>query len=993
MNDCIINKSRFIALRFLFFLFPGAIAKIKIKKIVFCTSIIIFFINSNNAFSQQISLAGQWHFAIDRNDVGTKEIWFNKKLDDVIKLPGTMAENLKGDDVNLYTKWTGSIYDSSFFFRPSLAKYRQPENVKIPFWLTPVKHYVGVAWYQKKVNIPAAWNKKRVILFLERSHIQTKVWVDEKEAGNNNSLVSPHEFDLTKFLSTGKHTITIRIDNTLKDVNVGPDSHSVTDQTQGNWNGIVGNILLKATPPVFINDVQVYPDIKNKLAKIKVSIINTNSHATSGKIILTAKTFNTKQHQVLSPVTASYSVKANDTSTIEINLSPGNKMILWDEFHPALYSLTAIVVNNDGGKDEKKTEFGMREIKANGTRLEVNGRSVFLRGTVNNCEFPLTGYAPMDVASWERLFKIAKAHGLNHMRFHSWCPPEAAFVAADEYGFYLQPEGPSWPNHGTSLGDGKFIDQYLYDETNRMAKAYGNHPSFCMLSAGNEPAGKYHAQYLNKFVKYWQAKDKRRVYTGASVAMSWPLYPASDYMIKSGSRGLNWNNVMPETGTDYRNAIEKFTMPYITHEMGQWCVFPNFNEIKKYTGINRAKNFELFQQDLKDHNMEDMAQKFFMASGKLQALCYKQEIEKSLRTPGLAGFQLLGLQDFPGQGTALVGTLDAFWDEKPYINAKQWSRFCNSTVPLTRIKKFVYTNDETFMADVELYSFEETPLKNALIKWAIKDENGMVISKGNFPPKTYPNGNCLPVGKIIFPLHKIKKATRLTLEVTIANTSFANDWDFWVYPARLPEINSDDIYYTDTLDVKASDVLNKGGKVFLNAAGKVVKGKEVVQYFTPVFWNTSWFKMRPPHTLGFVVQDKHPAFKYFPTEYHSNMQWWEIANKAQVMNLEDFPKGFKPLVQPIDTWFMNRRLAMVLEAKVGNGKLLISSADLVSDTADRHAARQLFYSLRKYMLSSRFNPKDRVALSVARDIFISPSKEQWDSHTKATPDELKPVKK
>jgi hypothetical protein len=236
-----------------------------------------------------------------------------------------------------------------------------------------------------------------------------------------------------------------------------------------------------------------------------------------------------------------------------------------------------------------------------------------------------------------------------------------------------------------------------------------------MLAAGNEPAGRKQAEYLDKFVNYWQAKDNRRVYTGASVAMSWPHYPASDYMIKSGPRGLNWSTIRPETKTDYHAAIEKFTMPYVTHEMGQWCVFPDFKEIKKYTGAYRAKNFELFQEDLKDHNMEDMGQKFFMASGKLQALCYKQEIEKSLRTPGLAGFQLLGLQDFPGQGTALIGVLDAFWDSKPYINAKQWSRFCNSTVPLTRIEKFVYTNAESFAADVELYSFEKKPLKNALI--------------------------------------------------------------------------------------------------------------------------------------------------------------------------------------------------------------------------------------------------------------------------------------
>lgn len=340
--------------------------------------------------AQQISLAGTWRFAIDRNDAGITEKWFNKKLDDAIKLPGTMAENLKGDDVTLQTKWTGSIYDSSFFFRTSLAKYRRPGNVKVPFWLTPNKHYTGVAWYQKDVNIGKEWQNKKITLFLERSHIQTRVWVDDKEVGYNNSLVAPHEFDLTKMLSPGNHTITIRIDNTLKDVNVGPDSHSVTDHTQGNWNGIVGNMIVKASPLVHLYNVQVYPDIKNKLAKVSVTIVNDADKTASGKIVLSANSFNTKVAQVVSPASADDTVKAHDTAVYNVNLSLGDKMQLWDEFNPALYKLTVTLTTSNSllplGQGQQ-VQFGMREIKVNGTRLEVNGIPVHLRGTVNNCEF------------------------------------------------------------------------------------------------------------------------------------------------------------------------------------------------------------------------------------------------------------------------------------------------------------------------------------------------------------------------------------------------------------------------------------------------------------------------------------------------------------------------------------------------------------------------------------------------------------------------------
>ena len=497
----------------------------------------------------------------------------------------------------------------------------------------------------------------------------------------------------------------------------------------------------------------------------------------------------------------------------------------------------------------------MREFKISGTQFIVNDKPVFLRGTLNNCEFPLTGYPAMDTAAWGRIFRTAKSFGLNHMRFHSWCPPEEAFIAADIAGFYLQPEAPTWPNHGTSLGDGRFIDQYIYDETNRMDEAYGNYASFCMLSAGNEPAGRNQVKYLTDFINYWKEKDDRRVYTGASVAMSWPLVPANEYMVKSGARGLRWTTEQPESVSDFSAAIKDFPVPYVTHEMGQWCAFPDFDEIKDYTGVYKAKNFELFQQDLEDHNMGDQAKDFLMASGKLQVLCYKAEIEKDLRTAGLAGFQLLGLQDFPGQGTALVGVLNAFWKPKPYINAKAFRRFCNASVLLAQLPKFVFTNDETFDTNIELFHFGEKDLQNTVVQWTVKNDKGEIIRSGRFDPLTFKRGSVQQAGNVQFALNNILAASHLNLEVKIAGTTIANDWDFWVYPYELPRVGGHgyEIYHCTTLDSTAAEVLNKGGKVFLNAYGKIVKGKEIIMYFTPVFWNTSWFKMRPPHVTGNTI--------------------------------------------------------------------------------------------------------------------------------------------
>lgn len=934
-----------------------------------------------------ISVAGKWHFAIDPVNQGISQKWYNTTLSESVELPGSMLENKKGDPVSLQTQWTASIYDSSWYFNPRMAKYRNQKIPMFPFWLTPEYHYTGAAWYQKEINIPENWSGQHIQLFLERCHIETTVWLDGKLLGSENSLVAPHVYDLSAIAKPGKHNLTIRIDNSLKTtINVGKDSHSVTDQTQGNWNGIIGKMELRALPATSIAGVQIFPDIKNHLASVHLAISGKLNQAKS--VIISAKSFNSPNRDIIKPLTINISDSTSKDSLV-INYDMGKKMQLWSEFHPALYRLTATLINKDGSKSTKQVTFGMRDFNIQGKQFKINGHTTFLRGTVENCVFPLTGYPPMDTAAWIRVFRICKSYGLNHMRFHSYCPPEAAFEAADIVGIYLQPEGPSWANHGTSLGDGKPVDQYIFDETNKMEKYYGNHPSYCMLAYGNEPRGGHQVEYLTRFIHYWEARDNRRVYTGASVAMSWPIVPANQYMIKSGARNLNWNNHQPESISDYTKAIKAYPVPYVAHELGQWCAFPDFKEISQYTGLYKALNFKMFQDILKDQGMGSEAQSFLMASGKLQVLCYKNEIEKSLRTPDNGGFQMLSLNDYSGQGTALVGVLNAFWKEKGYVDAHEFSRFCNSTVPLLRTNSFVYTNDQTFDGAVEIYHYGETDLKNATIHWTIKDSNGSVLQKGDFQ-KDIIAGTNTPLGQINYPLSNIQSAQKLKITVSILGTAYSNDWNIWVFPKTLPSLDTSKIYYTTKLDQKAKAVLNEGGKVLLNLQGKITKGREIKQHFLPVFWNTSWFKMRPPHTLGFILDPKSPAFKYFPTSYHSDLQWWQLVNNQEVMHLEQFPLGFKPLVQPIDTWFLNRRLASLFEAKVGKGKIIVNSLNIEANNGSNPAGRQLLYSLEKYMNSGQFKPESEISLQLIEDLVTQPSNYIFDPHAKDSPDELKP---
>lgn len=919
-----------------------------------------------------LCLAGEWGFQLDPEGIGEENRWFEKDLPLRIKLPGSTVEGGFGDDISVETEWTGDIVDKSWYTEERYEKYRQPGNVKVPFWLTPLKHYVGAAWYEKTVDIPESWRGKRVILFLERAHWETKLWVDGREIGMRNSLSTPHEYDLGS-LSPGQHRLTIRVDNTIK-IEVGVNSHSISDHTQTNWNGIVGKMELRAKDPIWIDDLQVYPDVKGKTAKVLVTLRKTTKEKVEGIVILQAQAAE-QQHK---PAAKRMLFAASlPYTTIEAQYDMGNNVLLWDEFAPNVYEMTASI---EAGKyaDSKSVDFGMREFAASGTQFTINGRKRFLRGTLECSIFPLTGYPHMDVEGWLRMVGRAKAHGLNHFRFHSWCPPEAAFVAADRLGFMFQVECGSWANQGSTLGDGRSIDGYLYTESERILKAYGNHPSFCMLAYGNEPAGKNHMEFLGDLVDYWKGKDPRRVYTSAA---GWAIIPENEYQNDFHPRIHYWaanlscrlNSKPPETVTDYRDIINKYNVPVVSHEIGQWCVYPNFEEIKKYTGVTRAYNFEIFRESLEENYMLDQAHDFLMASGKLQTICYKEEIESALRTPGFGGFQLLDLHDFPGQGTALVGVLDAFWDSKGYVAPEEYSRFSRETVPLARMTKRIWTSNETFRADIEISHFGPRPLRRTVPLWEITDSEGNRIAFGQLPAKNIGLGNCIELGKINLPLSSVAEATKMVLTVAIKGTTYLNDWEFWVYPRDIDTTVPADILIVDELSAEALDALDAGGKVMLMPGPGAVRGDKygkIPAGFTTIFWNTAWTSRQAPHTLGILCTPEHHALADFPTEYHSNWQWWDLVTKSEIMILNGLPVGLRPIVQVIDDWFTNRRLGLIFECEVAGGKLLVCSIDLRSNLSGRPVARQMLHSLLRYIDSDEFRPASRVDVEEIEKLFV-----------------------
>ncbi len=907
-------------------------------------------------------LSGTWKYRIDSLDEGVDQKWFTEAFpSDTLHLPGSLAENGKGFPVGVQTRWTGQVVDQSWYTADKYEKYRKPGNIKIPFWLQPDLYYVGAAWYQREIRIPSAWKDERIVLTLERCHWESSLWIDGKFAGKQNSLATPHRYDLSKLAKPGSHLITIRIDNRMI-VDVGENAHSVSDHTQSNWNGIVGKMTIEALPVVSLGNIRLYPDIANKVVKVVGGIENNSSSTEEISLELVVKPYG-KPENSLSPFRMIKEIPAG-SEAFEVYYPMGEDCSYWDEFSPNVYDMK-VKLTLKKTKDVQVSDilFGMREFRDQGTRFSINGRPTFLRGTLECAIFPKTGYPALKVEEWQRIFRIIKEHGLNHMRFHSWCPPDAAFMAADIEGIYLYVECGAW----TDVGTGNTFDDWLYAESERIVNEYGNHPSFVMMSYGNEPGGSNQVAFLDEFVSYWKKKDNRRVYTSAS---GWPSVPSLDFYCTPNPRIQGWgqglNSIInaqpPQTAYDFRDILTNHFpgKPVVSHEIGQWCVYPDFKEMVQYTGVLKPKNFEIFKETLEANHLGQLADSFLLASGKLQALCYKADIEAALRTPGMAGFQLLDLHDFPGQGTALVGVLNPFWEQKGYITPAEYSEFCNSVVPLARMKKLVLNSNETFLAEIEIANYGPGEIKEVAGPIRILNAESKVEMETTWSAAEIPTGTNTVVGNIEWPLAGITVASKFTLEVRVGNRT--NHWDFWVYPmnpAKAP------IPVFSSVTPQLTKLLEQGGSAILSLGPDGVapdKGGNIALGFSSIFWNTAWTRGQAPHTLGILCNPAHPALKDFPTEYYSTFQWWDILSQAKPLVIDGLDPAPEPIVRIIDDWFTNRSLGLVIEAKVGNGKLLITGSDLIKNLDKRPASRQLLYSLMQYASSKAFEPKNSLSV-------------------------------
>jgi hypothetical protein len=716
-------------------------------------------------------------------------------------------------------------------------------------------------------------------------------------------------------------------------------AHAYTNHTQIKWNGIIGDIKLTASETDKIENLQVYSNVDE--GTIKATFISNSGTKSKLKYRISSSAGDIITEGII------------EKGLEQIVLPTPKGIELWNEFHPNLYDFKVFTDNNVA-----TVRFGYSQIQQKNAVLTLNGNRIFLRGNLECAIFPLTGHPPMEKEDWATLIAQAKAYGLNHLRFHSWCPPEAAFEASDEAGFYYQVELPHW---SLRFGEDEKTTRFLLEEADKILNEYGNHPSFVLMALGNELQG--NADLMNATVATLRTKDRRHLYMTTTYSFQRPLgviaQPEDDFFVtqktdKGWVRGQGiFNAKSPNFNEDYTASGEHVPVPLISHEIGQYSVYPDMSEIKKYTGVLTPLNFMAVRNELEKKGLLNMADDFTYASGKLAAILYKEEIERALKTPSFDGFQLLQLQDFPGQGTALVGLLNAFWESKGVISAEEFRQFNSEVVPLLRFGKAVYENGETFNASFEVANFFKQ-MKGQTLDWSIINEAGVKLKEGtqnNIELQLGNNGN---LGNIEFEV-KVDKAEKLIINVALSGTIYKNSWPIWVYPKSV-KTTSDKVFITESLKA-AKEQLDLGKKVLYNPGYESLKG--ITGRFVPVFWSPVHFPNQPS-TMGLLMDEKHAAFNDFPTSGNTEWQWWDLCIESKSIIIDSL--NVTPIVRVIDNFVTNHHLTNVFEVKVGEGKLIFSSIDLVNNLDKRPVARQLRSSLLRYMESEAFSPSGSVKM-------------------------------
>ena len=826
---------------------------------------------------------------------------------------------VSGEGVDAVAVLPGTLADSGIGKKQSYDIWNAISNKQERYALRLQYQFIGPATYSRKVNIPADMAGKALELFLERVLWRSTLKIDGKVIGTRDSMAVPHIYSFAAGeLSAGEHLFELTIDNSDQ-YDFAGWSHAWGPTTQTRWNGVIGKFELREANPLRFAKVFAGYSAKGSLSieipeKVKLQKVDIEGLDVTGF------------------------VRKGDKVNVKFDGEP----VYWNEYHPRLYTLKLC----DDTGFEHKMKFGFRTLERRGNKIFLNGTPFWMRGDVDNCQFPLTGYPAMTVAEWKRQFRVQQLNGCNTIRCHSWAPPAAAFEAADEMGMLIVAEVGYWTDlwmGSKAVGDGDpKHDGFVKNELWRIAETYGNHPSLMAVGFGNE-LGACDFALLDSWMSALKSKDSRFL---TIVSTARKICESDDFMTTHNYPGIGsvrrWQR--DHTDWDYEKAYSQAPIPVVAHEIGQWPIYPYWDEMARFSGLLKPYDWQWMRSLAEANDTLRFQRRWHAASLKSNHLMYKDEIESFLRTPSCAGLQLLDIRDYTGQGEALIGWLDAdFGAKKALSEVAPISSVFRDVPTLARFKKYTWTVGENFEAKLLVRNLTDEAIPAGMrYRWSFAGRSGYMELKNALPPY-----ELAELGNVSVKLENWMCSSKQTLVLG------ENSWSVWVFPEEKKAEIPSGVTVTDNLEVAISALCAGGRVVFTGASSLTGKGK-----FEPVYWSSIHFPSKNPTVaLGTWFKEDHPVFESFPTEDWMDWQWKKLAEGAKVHVLRNAPRGFEAVAMPVSDIHFSEFLATLFELKFMKGRLFVCGYDLDRDTPEGRAFRR---SLFNYVAGEKFNPSTEV---------------------------------
>jgi beta-galactosidase len=821
-------------------------------------------------------------------------------------------------------------------------------------------HYAGTAWYRKTVSIPESWKGKRVTLRIGGALRIAELFMNGKPGGSHDGMSAPFEFDVTDVVRAGaSNIIDLRISNPGNPPGESPDKQIPSQPAGmlnyiGNWGGIYGPVELEATSRIWIEQVWVRPDLAKSTARFGIRVHNTEGQAFRGQLRVAVG-----PHQGA----AAIQVPAGQAAETELAVPmPGAR--LWSPEHPDLYMAAVTVLRGDAECDRVDQRFGMREIKTQGSVLLLNGKPLYLRGYGDDNVEVLTGVPSASKEVYLGRLRLARSFGFNAVRFHSMTPVREYFEAADEVGMLVMAELPvAYTQYLLPFKD------FVRNELTSVVLAHRNHPSWLSLALGNE--------FNLDWIKDENSKREFQDTVGEFYRLAKSLMPDRIVLSNDGNR-LEPTDMM-SLG---RGAAANH--PTVRHEFGEYyCSLPDLSLIPKFTGVMIPEWLEAKSRWVTENGLAAEYPAYLRNSQRLLQLGHKFQIERVRRDADVTGYTYWLIVDYPGgtgEGDSWEeGWFDSFWQPKGVL--PEDGRELNSPVlPLIDAGPGDRTlwSDSTKDLKVLVSNYGDREIREGAASWRVSSD-GRTLAESRVEHLAAPLGRIGPVSTISIGHVGGESPRKLNLVVDV--DGHVNHWNFWAFPRLLmrhaespiaaavvwpglkryyPFVQSGahapvahSVWITPVLDNAAIDFLESGGRVWL----ALEKTGDVT--FFPASGGA----------LGTVVRE-HPALQGFPHEDFCDLQFYSLMQHATPFPLDHLPK-IAPIIGGIRTkaGFLSKRkelskVGYVFEARVGAGRLLVTTLRIGSQLDDAHPeAVFLCDRLLRYCDSSEFRPQAEIAAS------------------------------